>query len=92
MAAEDNTKRLEEAKKLSKESPEKAEPIYKDILSNKPGASDAAVRDFETALIGLGGLYRDQKRADDLAELIEQMRSVLQGFPKAKTSKLGMPE
>lgn len=90
MAAEDNAKRLAEAKKLYKDSPAKAEQTYKDILSKQPGTSDAAMRDFEAALTGLGELYRDQKRANDLADLVEQMRSVLQSFPKAKTSKLGM--
>lgn len=90
MAAEDTAKRLEEAKKLAKEQPAKAEQHYKAILSEAPGSNDKAVRQFEEALIGLGELLRDHKRANDLANLIQQTRDVLTGFAKAKTSKLGM--
>jgi hypothetical protein len=88
MAQEEAAKRLEEAKKLSKDQPSKAEAIYKDILSQKPGTSDKEVREFETALLGLGELYRDQKRTQDLADLIQQTRDSLATFTKAKTSKL----
>ena len=63
MAAEDNMKRIEEAKKLAKDQPNKAEQIYKDIVSKPPSLTDAAVREYETALISLGELYRDQKSA-----------------------------
>lgn len=90
MAVEDNSKRIEEAKKLSKDEPAKAEQIYKDILSKPPGANDRAVRDFENALMGLGELYRDHKRTNDLADLIHQTREVLTSFARAKTAKLGM--
>ena len=88
MAAEDNSKRLEEAKKLSKEQPAKAEQIYKDILSKQPGSNDRAAREFEGALMGLGELYRDHKRTQDLANLIQQTRDVLTSFARAKTAKL----
>lgn len=90
MAQDENVKRLEEAKKLSKDQPAKAEQIYKDILSKPPGANDRAVRDFENALMGLGELYRDHKRTQDLADLIRQTRDVLTSFARAKTAKLGM--
>jgi len=90
MAAEDNSKRIEEAKRLSKEEPAKAEQIYKDILSKPPGANDRAVRDFENALMGLGELYRDHQRTQDLADLIQQTRDVLTSFARAKTAKLGV--
>lgn len=90
MAAEDNAKRIEEAKKLAKDQPAKAEQIYKDILSKPPGTNDKSVREFENALTGLGELYRDHKRTQDLASLIEQTRDVLSSFARAKTAKLGM--
>lgn len=90
MAVEDNAKRLEEAKSQSKEQPAKAEQIYKDVLSKPPGSNDKAVRDFEKALQGLGELYRDHKRPQDLANLIQQTRDVLTSFARAKTAKLGM--
>lgn len=88
MAVDDNAKRIEEAK--SSKDAAKSEKIYKDILSKPPGSNDRAVRDFENALVGLGELYRDQKRADDLAALITQTRDVLTSFTRAKTAKLGM--
>lgn len=59
--APDNAQRVEEAKKLSKTDPSKAEAIYKEVLSKDPGNSDAALRDYETALMGLGELYRDNQ-------------------------------
>ena len=90
MAAEDNAKRIEEARKLAKDQPAKAEQIYQDILSKAPGTNDKSVREFENALIGLGELYRDHKRTQDLANLIQQTRDVLSSFARAKTAKLGM--
>lgn len=90
MAQEDNVKRIEEARKLAKDQPQKAEATYKDILSKPPGQNDKALRDFESALTGLGELYRDHKRTQDLVSLIEQTRNVLTSFARAKTAKLGM--
>lgn len=89
MAQEDNTKRIEEAKKLAKDQPKKSEEIYKDVLSQGAGQSDASVRNYENALSGLGELYRDQKRTDDLAQLVQQVQNVVSSFAKAKTQKLG---
>lgn len=61
MAAADSS-RLHEAQKLAKTDPRKAEAIYKDITSKAPAAtSDAATREYESALISLGELYRDEK-------------------------------
>jgi 26S proteasome regulatory subunit N6 len=54
--------RIQEAKKLVKTNPREAEAQYKEIISKPPSVtSDAAVREYETALVGLGELYRDQK-------------------------------
>ena len=89
MAQEDNAKRLEEAKKTAKENPAKAEQTYRDILNAGPGQTEASSRVYEGALVGLGEVYRDQKRADDLAQLISQVRSVLSSLAKAKTAKIG---
>lgn len=90
MAVPDTAKRIEEAKKLSQSHPAEAEKAYKDILAQGPGASDAAARDYESALMGLGELYRDQKKANDLAELVKETRTELSNLPKAKTAKIGM--
>ncbi|KAH9822041.1 putative 26S proteasome regulatory subunit rpn6 [Teratosphaeria destructans] len=88
MAQEDDSKRIEEAKKLAKGQPAQAEKIYQDILSKPLGSNDRAVRDFESALMGLGELYRDGKRTQDLANLIQQTRDALTSFARAKTAKL----
>lgn len=88
MAQEDDAKRIEQAKKWSKEQPGKAEQTYQDILSRPPPTSDKAIREYENALIGLGELYRDHHRPNDLANLIQQTRDVLTSFARAKTSKL----
>ena len=86
-----HAERIDEAKKLGKTDPEKAEKIYTNILSQGPGQSDTSLRDYENALMGLGELYRDHKQVHQLGELITQTRSVLSSFAKAKTAKLGMP-
>lgn len=85
-----NEQLMEEAKKVSKSDPAQAEKLYKEVLSKPPGANDTASRDFESALIGLGELYRDHKKQQDLAELIRTSRQQLSSFAKAKTAKLGM--
>ncbi|KAF8863989.1 PCI-domain-containing protein [Acephala macrosclerotiorum] len=81
--------RIEAAKKLTKSNPREAEAKYKEIISKPPSAtSDAAVREYETALVSLGELYRDQKKANELVDLITTSRTVLSSFAKAKTAKL----
>lgn len=82
--------KIEEAKKLGKTDPLKAEAIYKEILSKKPGASEAALREYESALMGLGESYKDTRKTDDLAKLVRSSTSSLSSFTKAKTAKLGM--
>lgn len=63
MAAGDSS-RLQEAQKLAKTDPRKAEAIYKDMTSKAPQAtSEAATREYESALISLGQLYRDERSA-----------------------------
>lgn len=81
--------KIAEAKELSKNNPSKAETIYKDVLSKAPGSNEQALRDYEGALVGLGELYRDNKKVDELAELVKSSRSTLSSFAKAKTAKLG---
>ncbi|KAJ9626487.1 26S proteasome regulatory subunit rpn6 [Taxawa tesnikishii (nom. ined.)] len=88
MAAPDNAKRVEEAKKLAKDQPSESEKIYKEVLDQGPGQTDASVRNYDAALMGLGELYRDQKRTNDLAQLVQQTRSHLSSFAKARTAKL----
>ncbi|KAJ9217435.1 hypothetical protein DTO166G4_1066 [Paecilomyces variotii] len=80
--------RIEEAKAISKKDASKAESIYRDILSKGPGSTEASSRDYEAALIGLGELYRDVKKPQELSELIKTSRDVFSSFAKAKTAKL----
>ncbi len=51
--------RAEEAKKFQESEPAKAEAIYKEIVSKSPEANDAATKEYEVALVGLGETYRD---------------------------------
>jgi 26S proteasome regulatory subunit N6 len=85
-----NAAKIEEAKKLSSSDPGKAENLYKEVLAKSPGSNQAALQDYENALVGLGELYRDHKQSENLAELVKTSRSTLSSFAKAKTAKLGM--
>jgi 26S proteasome regulatory subunit N6 len=89
MAVAETSLRIAEAQKLAKSEPTKAEQVYKEVLATDPGSNETAIKNYESALVGLGELYRDQKRVDALSELVTQARSVLSSFAKAKTSKLG---
>lgn len=80
--------KVAEAKELAKKEPGKAEALYKDVLAKGPGTGEASSREYEEALIGLGELYRDHRKQKELAELIENTRSTLSAFAKAKTAKL----
>lgn len=61
MAVTESAK-IQGAQKLVKTNPRKAEAQYKEIISKPPSAtSEAAVREYETALVSLGELYRDEK-------------------------------
>ena len=81
--------KIEEAKSLAASDPKKAESLFREVLAKSPGSNQAALQDYENALVGLGELYRDTKRTDDLAELVKTSRSTLSSFAKAKTAKLG---
>ncbi|KAI1911780.1 26S proteasome regulatory subunit rpn6 [Ophidiomyces ophidiicola] len=83
-----NASLLKEAAALSKTDPPKAEAIFHKILSSGPGSTDASSRDYESALVGLGELYRDQRRPNELAELLKTSRSSFSSFAKAKSAKL----
>ncbi|KAL9583338.1 MAG: hypothetical protein Q9212_002770 [Teloschistes hypoglaucus] len=83
-----DSKRIAEGQKLAKSDPSKAESIYKDVLSKGPGSGEAATREYEAALMGLGELYRDEKKPNELSELVTNSRSTLSSFAKAKTAKI----
>jgi len=60
--AQGESERLREAQKLAATNPRKAEAIYQEIISKPPSVnSDAAIKEYETGLISLGELYRDEK-------------------------------
>jgi hypothetical protein len=84
-----NEQKIAEAKRISKSDSAKAENLYKEVLEKSPGSNEAALRDYENALVGLGELYRDHKRQEDLAQLVKASRTALASFAKAKTAKLG---
>jgi len=90
MAVSDTAKRIEDAQKQATSNPSSTEATYKDILSKGPGSTDASSRDYEAALMALGDLYRDQKKPNELADLVRATREELSNLPKAKTAKIGM--
>ncbi|TFK63028.1 hypothetical protein BDN72DRAFT_848108, partial [Pluteus cervinus] len=63
---------------------QKAEAIYKQILVD----NTHSLRDQENALLKLGELYRDQKNAQGVAEVITLSRAFMSSTAKAKTAKL----
>jgi hypothetical protein len=83
------SERISEAQKVATTDPAKAESVYKDVLKDGPGQGEAALRDYEASLMGLGELYRDQKKTNELSELVKESRSTLSSFAKAKTAKIG---
>ncbi|MCJ1279704.1 26S proteasome regulatory subunit rpn6 [Puttea exsequens] len=86
--APENSAKIEEARRIGKTDPVKAEAIYKEILSQKPGGGEASLREYESALMGLGESYRDTRKTNELAELVQSSTSSLSSFTKAKTAKL----
>jgi 26S proteasome regulatory subunit N6 len=81
--------RVQEARKLMETDPQRAEQIYQDIVSSQPSVtSEAAIREYEAALVSLGERYRDARKPQELVDLIGKSRTVLSSFAKAKTSKL----
>jgi 26S proteasome regulatory subunit RPN6 N-terminal domain len=85
----DTPQGIAEAKELLSKDPSRAETIYEEVLSKGPGSTDAALRNYETALVGLGELYRDARKPQELAELVKTSRDAFSSFAKAKTAKLG---
>ncbi|KAG7094074.1 hypothetical protein E1B28_007694 [Marasmius oreades] len=86
---------LTQADAASKTDTRRAESLYKQILSlQKPSPTEGderlvqTLRDQETALVKLGQLYRDQKNAKGVAEIITQSRTFMSSTAKAKTAKL----
>ncbi|KAJ3546800.1 hypothetical protein NM688_g5473 [Phlebia brevispora] len=85
---------LSEAQSYASTQPQQAEKIYSEILTQtvdkNATASEAAeiLRHQETALVELGKLYRDQKNAKGVADVINKSRSFMSSTAKAKTAKL----
>ncbi|KAF2664455.1 PCI-domain-containing protein [Microthyrium microscopicum] len=84
----ENATKLQEANKVKKSDPSKAEKVYKEILTQPPGTNEAALKNLEVALVSLGELYAEQRRTDELSTLILQTRDALSALAKAKTAKL----
>lgn len=82
---------------LASSNPKRAEELYKQILDSTASTSNGSavnadkeqsLRDQESALIKLAELYRDQKDANGLAQVITLSRSFMSSTAKAKTAKL----
>ncbi|KAG1839176.1 PCI-domain-containing protein [Suillus tomentosus] len=88
---------LKQAADLTSSNPKRAEELYKQILNSTASTSkgsainadkEQSLRDQELALIKLAELYRDQKDASGLAQVITLSRSFMSSTAKAKTAKL----
>lgn len=88
---------LKQAADLASSNPKRAEELYKQILDLTASTSNGSavnadkeqsLRDQESALIKLAELYRDQKDASGLAQVITLSRSFMSSTAKAKTAKL----
>lgn len=88
---------LKQAADLASSNPKRAEELYKQILDSTASTSNGSavnadkeqsLRDQESALIKLAELYRDQKDANGLAQVITLSRSFMSSTAKAKTAKL----
>lgn len=82
---------LARAETDSKSNPKHAEQLYKEILTSAAASTSSdpdSLRDQESALVKLGELYRDQKNAAGVAEVINLSRSFMSSTAKAKTAKL----
>jgi len=78
---------ISEADSLLKTEPRKAELLYQKVLQ-APKDSEDALKDQEYSLVKLGQLYRDERNATALAELVKTSRGFMSAAAKAKTAKL----
>ncbi|KAF4576434.1 proteasome subunit S9 family protein [Pleurotus pulmonarius] len=74
---------LDQAAACKETDPARAETLYKQVLE-----IEAASNQQELALAKLGELYRDQKNAEGVAQLITLSRGFMSSTAKAKTAKL----
>ncbi|CAG8568109.1 4684_t:CDS:2, partial [Paraglomus occultum] len=79
---------LKEAEDLAKTSPEKAEQLYTNILAQDAGNDETVIRQQEQALVKLGELYRDHRKAEQLSQLIRSSRTFMSSIARAKTAKI----
>ncbi|PKS06964.1 hypothetical protein jhhlp_005560 [Lomentospora prolificans] len=97
--AQGDSARVQEAQKLVKSEPRKAEQLLKDIISQPPSVnSDVAVRDTWISECDWQSRISDSdgrvcvdcafRNTSELVELVKTSRSVLSSFAKAKTAKL----
>ncbi|KAF1854816.1 hypothetical protein Lal_00009397 [Lupinus albus] len=89
MAAAESA-RVQEAQKLAKSDPRKAEAIYKDIISKAPSTtSDAATRDAQSSTpLFLCPANKSDRNTQELVTLVKESRTVFSSFAKAKSAKL----
>ncbi|KAM1960728.1 hypothetical protein FF2_020778 [Malus domestica] len=75
------------AQALEAKAPSESISILYRVLEN-PSASPEAIRIKEQAITNLSDLLRQENRADDLRNLLTQLRPFFNLIPKAKTAKI----
>jgi len=79
---------LSEGEKLMKTNPQAATEFYKNVLSTTYESKEENARAKEIAIIKLGEIYSEQKKSNELSDLIRSSRSFLISIPKAKSAKI----
>ncbi|RHZ89278.1 hypothetical protein Glove_16g191 [Diversispora epigaea] len=83
----DSSFTLQRAEDLAKFAPEEAAEIYNSILAQN-AANDDVIKEQEIALVKLGELYRDHRKAKELSLMIRSSRSFMASIARAKTAKI----
>ncbi|POY74240.1 hypothetical protein BMF94_2678 [Rhodotorula taiwanensis] len=87
MASTSTQSRLDQA--LALQDPAQQQRALSDILQTPAGPrDDQLLKDQEQAIVKLAQLYRDQKDAPALADILKQSRTLVVNLAKAKTAKL----
>ena len=78
---------LKYALSLKESQPEESIKILTSILVSNTIQGDS-VKTKESAILSLGNLYAVLHKAEELSDLIHQIRPLFSSFPKAKTAKI----
>ncbi|RKP25991.1 PCI domain-containing protein [Syncephalis pseudoplumigaleata] len=79
---------LDQAAALSEVQPDKAAELYRQVLDDASEKTEEQLKHKETAIIKLGGVFKQQRDAVAMAELIRSSRVLMGSIAKAKSAKI----